>query len=296
MNDTQTKSQKAVKAIYLSIFGNAGLAVLKGFAGFFGHSYALIADAIESTTDIFSSLLILFGIKYSSKPPDENHPYGHGRAEPLITFIVVGFLMASATIIAYNSVQNIRTPHQLPEPYTLIVLALVIFIKEYFYRLMTTKELEIKSASLKADAWHHRSDGITSLAALIGISVALFFGQGYESADDWAALIASAIIFYNSYLIFRPALGEVMDEHLYNDLIIKIKQTAREVAGVIGTEKCYVRKTGLTYHVDLHVIVGGNLTVSEGHYISHTLKDTLQRELPEIANIIIHIEPDKYIK
>src|SRR3989344_4278050 len=121
MNDTQTKSQKAVKAIYLSIFGNAGLAVLKGFAGFFGHSYALIADAIESTTDIFSSLLILFGIKYSSKPPDENHPYGHGRAEPLITFIVVGFLMASATIIAYNSVQNIRTPHQLPEPYTLIV-------------------------------------------------------------------------------------------------------------------------------------------------------------------------------
>ncbi|WP_016989534.1 cation diffusion facilitator family transporter [Flavobacterium sp. ACAM 123] len=288
-----TNEQTAVKATYFSIIGNACLALIKGLAGFFGNSYALIADAIESTTDIFASFLVLFGIKYSNRPADKNHPYGHGRAEPLITFIVVGFLITSATIIAYESISNIRTPHDLPKPWTLLVLGGIIIWKEYSFRLVMRRSVETNSSSLKADAWHHRSDAITSIAAFVGISIALVLGKGYESADDWAALFASGFILFNAYLIFRPALGEIMDEHVYDDLIQKIRIVSDQVEGIIDTEKCFIRKAGMKYHVDLHAIVSATITVKEGHDLAHKLKDKLQKELPELEHVLIHVEPHK---
>ncbi len=288
-----TNEQTAIKATYFSIIGNTCLAIVKGLAGFFGNSYALIADAIESTTDIFASLLVLFGIKYSNKPADENHPYGHGRAEPLITFLVVGFLITTATIIAYESIYNIQTPHELPKKWTLIVLAVIILWKEYSFRLVMKRSKEANSSSLRADAWHHRSDAITSVAALVGISIALFLGKGYEAADDWAALFASGFIMYNSYKIFRPALGEIMDEHLYDDLIDEIRKVSIQVEGVLDTEKCFIRKAGMKYHVDLHATVDANLTVKQGHDIAHLLKDTLRKEIPELGHVLIHIEPNE---
>ncbi len=290
----ESNIQKAIKTSYLSIAGNALLAIVKGLTGIFGNSYALIADAIESTTDVFSSLLVLLGLKYSSKPPDENHPYGHGKAEPLITFAVVGFLVISATVIAYESIEHIRTPHSVPESYTLIVLAGIIIIKEIFYRLVSKKSDETKSTSLKADAWHHRSDAITSFMAFIGISIAIYMGEGYENADDWAALIASGFILYNAYLILRPALGEVMDEHVHDEMIATIREISHKVPGVIETEKCFVRKTGMTFFVDLHITVDGSQTVKEGHDIAHEVKDLLLTESPEITNVLIHVEPDVY--
>lgn len=284
--------QKAIKATYFSIIGNTLLALIKGLAGFFGNSYALIADAIESTTDIFASFLVLFGIKYANRPADKNHPYGHGRAEPLITFLVVGFLIISATIIAYESISNIGTPHELPKPFTLIVLGAIILWKEISFQVVLKKSKETNSSSLKADAWHHRSDAITSVAAFIGISIALYFGKGYESADDWAALLASLFILYNCYKIFRPALGEIMDEHLYHDLEASIKEISKTVNGVLAIEKCFIRKAGMKYHVDLHVMVNGNKSVKEGHDIAHLLKDTLREQLSELGHVLIHIEPD----
>lgn len=288
-----TNERKAIKTVYFSIIGNTCLALTKGLTGFFGNSYALIADAIESTTDIFSSLLVLFGLKYSNRPADKNHPYGHGRAEPLVTFIVVGFLITSATIIAYESIKNIGTSHALPEPYTLVVLAGIIIWKEISYRIVLKKSQETHSSSLKADAWHHRSDAITSVTAFLGISIALIMGKGYESADDWAALVASVFILYNSYLIFRPALGEIMDEHLYDDLIDEIRQVAYTVDGIIDTEKCFIRKAGMTYHVDLHAIVDAHISVKQGHELAHKLKDTLRQEIPVLGHVLIHVEPDK---
>ena len=287
-----TQEQKAIKATYFSIVGNTCLAIIKGLAGFFGNSYALIADAIESTTDIFSSFLVLFGIKYSNKPADENHPYGHGRAEPLVTFIVVGFLITSATIIAYESVINIQRPHELPKSWTLYVLGAIIMWKEFSFRLVMKRSIETNSSSLKADAWHHRSDAITSVAAFIGIAIALILGKGYESADDWAALFASGFILYNSYLIFRPALGEIMDEHLYDDLIDKIRRVSFQVEGIIDTEKCFIRKSGMKFHVDLHAIVDATISVKQGHELAHKLKDTLQTEIAELGHVLIHIEPN----
>lgn len=289
MNNEKT----AINATYFSIAGNTILAIIKGLAGFFGNSYALIADAIESTTDIFSSFLVLFGIKYSNKPADENHPYGHGRAEPLVTFLVVGFLITSATIIAYESILNIGTPHNLPKPWTLIVLIAIIIWKEISFRIVLKKSIITNSSSLRADAWHHRSDAITSVAAFIGISIAIFFGKGYESADDWAALFAACFILYNSYLIFRPALGEIMDEHLYDDLIIEIRKVALTVDGIIATEKCFIRKAGMKYHVDLHAIVDSNISVKVGHELSHQLKDRLHLEIPQLGQVLIHVEPNE---
>ena len=289
-----TNEETAVRATYFSIIGNASLAIIKGFAGFFGNSYALIADAIESTTDIFSSLLVLFGIKYSNKPADDNHPYGHGRAEPLITFLVVGFLITSATIIGYESIKNIGTPHELPKFWTLYVLGIIIIWKEYSFRLVMKRSIESNSSSLRADAWHHRSDAITSIAAFIGISIALLLGKGYESADDWAALFAAGFILYNSYLIFRPALGEIMDEHLYDDLVESIRKVSHQVPGIIDTEKCFIRKAGMKYHVDLHAIVNAAITVKEGHDLAHNLKDTLRQEIPELGHVLIHVEPDTF--
>ena len=286
-----TNEQTAIRITYFSIVGNAVLAIIKGFAGFFGNSYALIADAIESTADIFSSFLVLFGLKYASRPADKNHPYGHGRAEPLITFLVVGFLITSATIIAYESIKNIGTPHELPKIWTLFVLIPLIIWKEISFQLVIQKAKETNSSSLKADAWHHRSDAITSIAALIGISIALYFGKGYETADDWAALFASGFILYNSYKIFRPALGEIMDEHLYDDLVADIRKVSLSCAGVVATEKCFVRKAGMKYHVELHAIVQADITVKFGHEIAHNLKDTLLNEIPQLGHVLIHIEP-----
>jgi cation diffusion facilitator family transporter len=291
-----TSEKIAIKTTCFSILGNICLAIIKGLAGFFGNSYALIADAIESTTDVVASFLVLFGLKYASKPADDNHPYGHGRIEPLITFLVVGFLITSATIIAIQSIKNIRTVQDAPESWTLWVLGAIILWKETSFRFVIKKSKETKSSSLKADAWHHRSDAITSVAAFIGISIALIFGEGFEAADDWAALFAAGFIFYNSYLIFRPALGEIMDEHFYDELIQNIRQVASKVEGVVATEKCFIRKAGMKFHVDLHASVNAHISVKEGHDIAHHLKDTLKKEIPELGHILIHIEPNEHIK
>lgn len=288
---SSTINETAKKASVFSIITNTALACIKWLAGYFGNSYALIADAIESTADILSSALVFLGLKYASKPADEDHPYGHGRIEPLVTFAVVGFLIVSATIIAYESVENIRTPHDPPKSFTLIVLGAIILWKELSYQYVVRKSKETGSTSLKADAWHHRSDAITSVAAFIGITIALVMGEGFEQADDWAALFASGMILYNSYLILKPALGEIMDKNMYDDMIVSIIEKAKEVEGVIDVETCHVRKTGMSYFIDMHIIVDKNITVKEGHDIAHALKRYLKDYNPQIADVLIHVEP-----
>lgn len=281
----------AFNALYLSIGGSLALVLIKATSGYFGHSFALIADAIESTTDILASCIVYLGLRFALKPADENHPYGHGKAEPLVTFLIVLFLICSAAIIIRHSIININTPHQLPHAWTLMVLVFIIGWKETAFRLILKKAESTHSTVLKAEAWHQRSDAFSSLAAFIGISIAVVLGKGYENADDWAALVAAAVILYNSYQIFRPALAELMDEHIYDDFITEIRQKSIEVEGIIDTEKCYIRKSGTQYFVDLHAIVDGNLTVKEGHALSHQLKDYLLDNFPTVQDVLIHIEP-----
>jgi cation diffusion facilitator family transporter len=286
-----SKPNLAIRTVIFSMLTNTFLAAIKFLAGIFGNSYALIADGIESTVDIFSSFLVLIGLKYAERPADENHPYGHGKAEPLITFLVVAFLIISAFTIAWQAILNIQTPHALPASWTLYVLAGIILWKEISYQVVMSRSKKLKSSSLKAEAWHHRADAITSIAAFIGISIAIFGGEGFEVADDYAALVACGFILYNCYGIFRPALGEVMDENNFSELTQEIRDISMKVDGIQGTEKCFIRKAGMTYHVDLHAHVRGDLTVTEGHDIAHKLKDTLRKEIPQLGHVLIHIEP-----
>ncbi len=287
------KSDPIITITLASVGVNILLTIAKWTAGTLGHSFALIADAIESTNDIFSSICVLIGLQVSQKPPDENHPYGHGKAETLATFLAVGFLVASATIIIYHSIYNIRHPHPSPAPFTLIVLGIVIITKETLSRFMFTTSHATHSSALHAEAWHHRSDAITSVAAFVGIAIALILGPAYSAADDWAALVAAGVILFNSYLIFRPALGEIMDEQTHDLLINDIRRIAKTVDGVRHTEKCYVRKTGMVYFVDLHAGVNPSISVLDGHTIAHNLKDAIKLAIPHVRDVLIHIEPDE---
>lgn len=274
---------------------NLTLALVKISTGVVGNSYALIADGIESTTDIFSSLIVMGGLRISSRPPDDNHPYGHGKAESLAGLIVALFLLGAATLIAVQSIREIRTPHHAPEWYTLVVLGGIILVKEWLFRRMFDVGDNMESSALKNDAWHHRSDAITSLATFIGISVALIGGKGYETADDWAALLACSIIVFNGLRLLRNALNEVMDAAAPYDIETQVRHIACGVEGVVEIEKCRVRKSGLGYLMDLHVVVDGTISVQAGHLIGHAVKDCLIEATIPVTDAIIHIEPDEYL-
>ena len=280
----------------IGIVVNTLLALVKGIAGFVGNSYALIADAIESTTDIASSLIVWGGLKISALPPDADHPYGHGKAEPLAATIVALTLIGAAIGIAVQSVREIITPHHAPAPFTLVVLVLVVITKETLFRFVFNVGKSVNSTAVKSDAWHHRSDAITSLAAFVGISVSLIGGSGYESADDWAALFASVIILFNAYRILRPAVNEVMDAAPPATVEIAIRKVARGVHGVIALEKCFIRKMGFSYYVDLHVTVDGKISVRKGHDIARRVREALRQSNPSIAEVLIHIEPSDLLK
>ncbi len=273
---------------------NLVLALIKISTGVIGNSYALIADGIESTTDIFASLIVFGGLRLSTRPPDENHPYGHGKAESLAAMIVALFLIGAAVLIAVQSIREIRAPQSSPAWYTLVVLGMVIVVKELLFRRMHEVGEGLDSSSLRSDAWHHRSDAITSLAAFVGISIALIGGEGFEAADDWAALLACSIIFFNGVRLLRPALNEVMDASPSDDVEARIVETASNVEGVIAIEKCRIRKSGLGYLMDIHVEVNSELTIREGHDIGHAVKDRLlNSELP-INDVTVHVEPGKH--
>jgi len=288
-NNPATKA--ALKTTLTGIIVSLVLAIIKALGGIFGNSYALIADAIESTTDIITSSLLYIGLTWSSKPADKEHPYGHGKAEALIALSITLALVIAAVIIGIESVHNIRTPHKSPKAFTLLILGGVILTKEILYRYVIKTGNEINSGAVKADAFHHRSDAITSGAAFIGITIGLWGGPGYEVADDWAALLAGVIIIINAYIIARPAIGELLDEELEPQLNEQVRKLAAEVPGVEFIEKCYIRKMGLKSHADMHVWVNKNLTVEQGHTIAHAVEDHIQEQLPQFAIINIHVEP-----
>jgi cation diffusion facilitator family transporter len=270
---------------------NLVLALIKISTGVIGNSYALIADGIESTSDIFSSLIVLSGLQISSKPADQSHPYGHGKAESLAALAVAIFLIGAGILIAIQAIREILSPQQAPAWYTLPILAVIIVVKEGLYRKMYSVGTDLDSSSLRSDAWHHRSDAVTSLAAFVGISIALIGGPGYESADDWAALLAVSIIFANGIRLLRPALDEVMDASVSDDIDQQVISIASSVDGVVAIEKSRIRKSGLGYLMDLHVQVDSDISVKDGHAIGHLVKGRLMESSVPITDVVIHIEP-----
>jgi len=270
---------------------NVLLAIVKIVTGILGNSYALIADGIESTSDVVSSLIVWTGLKVSALPADQDHPYGHGKAEPIAGAMVALALLGAALLIAVQSVREILHPHHAPAWFTLPVLVLVIGVKEVLYRVVFKVGDELTSTAVKSDAWHHRSDALTSAAAFCGISIALVGGEGYESADDWAALVACAFIVFNGSRILRAALGEIMDAAVPEQVQADIRGLAASVPGVVRIEKCRARKSGLGLIVEIHVEVDGDLTVRRGHEIGHEVSDHLASSSLSIQHVIVHIEP-----
>jgi cation diffusion facilitator family transporter len=272
---------------------NPILALGKIVAGVLGNSYALVADGIESCADVFSSLVVWKALRVAAQPADADHPYGHGKAESLAGVVVAVGLLLAALLIAAQSILEIITPHHAPAPFTLVVLVVVVATKELLYRYVRRAGDELDSTSLRGDAWHHRSDAFTSVAAFIGISIALIGGNGYESADDWAALAACGFIAYNGVRLLQPALDEVMDASVPRPVEDRVRAIAGAVTGVVAIEKCRVRKSGVRLLTDIHVIVDGDLSVREGHAIAHRVKDALiEGELP-VLDVVVHIEPDR---
>lgn len=270
---------------------NTVLALVKLVAGLVGNAYVLVADAVESIADVFSSLVVLGGLHIASREADEEYPFGYGKAEPLAAAIVALVLIGAAIGISLEAISEIRTPHHAPAPFTLIVLVLVIVTKEVLFRKVDEVGSSTGSTAVKADAWHHRSDAITSAAAFIGISIALIGGDGWESADDWAALFAALIIVVNAVRLMQPAVHDLMDRRPPDALLERIGRAALGADDVRAIEKLKVRKLGVHYAVDLHVQADPAMSLHDAHIVSGKVKTAIRREVPEVSQVLVHMEP-----
>ena len=283
--------QTGARVALLGLGINIVLAAVKILTGIFGNAYVLIADGIESALDVGGSIVIWGGLRFAARPPDETHPYGHGKAEPIAAALVAIGVLAASLGLAIESVREIFTPHHAPAPFTLVVLIGAVVVKEILYRYVVRFGRDVESTAVQTDAWHHRTDAMTSIAAFIGISIALLGGEGWQSADDWAALFACALIAANGYRILSPALHEIMDTAPRGAIVDAVQNAARSVPGVREVEKCLIRKMGLSFYVDLHVGVNGEMSVREGHHIAHAVKRAIQASDNRIADVLVHIEP-----
>jgi cation diffusion facilitator family transporter len=287
----KNRLQRGLRATFLGIAVNVVLGAAKFVAGFFGHSHALIADATESFADIFNSLVVWRGLVVAAAPADEEHPYGHSKAEPLAAAFGAIMLLAAAVWIAVKAFFEIAEPHSSPKWFTLVVLVVVIAVKEGLFRFVIGEGEAIDNSAVKTDAWHHRSDAITSLAAFIGISIAIVGKEKFSWADDAAAIFAALIIGINGWLLLRPALSELMDQAPDHKVIEEIRQLAAVTPGVARVEKCFVRKAGHLFFVEMHVEVDPQMTVLRSHEIAHDVKDKIRHTMPEVSDVLVHIEP-----
>jgi cation diffusion facilitator family transporter len=284
-------TRRGIRAAQAGIVVNTGFAALKLVAGLVGNSYALIADAVESTTDIFSSVIVWGGLRVAGRDPDERYPFGYGKAEPLAAVVVSLMLLTAAGGIAIASVAEIRMPHHAPEPWTLAVLVAVVAGKWALSRAVRTVANDIGSTAVQADASHHLSDAITSAAAFVGISVAVIAGPGFESADDWAALFAAVIITYNGARILRPALHDLMDRMPGPDVVEPVRRAAEGVEGVLATEKLAVRKAGMAYRVTIHVQADPAMSLDAAHVLGGKVKAAIRAAVPKVQSVLVHLEP-----
>lgn len=290
--EIKARLRKGSRIAIAGLAVNFVLGLTKILGGIFGNSDALIADGVESALDVFGSLVVVGGLRLAAAPADHNHPYGHGKAEPLAAFIVAFALIGAAVGLAAGSIREIFHPQNAPAPFTLAILLLVIVIKEILFRIGTRVGTEVGSGAVRADAWHHRSDAITSIAAFLGISIALIGGKGYEAADDYATLAACCVIAWNGLRLLRPAISELMDTVPDSEIEYAVRDAASGIPEVIELDKCYVRKMGVEYYVDLHIRVDGNISVLEGHRIAHKVKNAIRKANRQVVDVLVHVEPE----
>ena len=285
--------RRGIRSAQTGLLINALLVVVKLVAGVVGNAYALVADAIESAADIFSSLVVWGGLRIASREADDESPSGSGKAEAMATAVVALMLLGAALTIVIEAAREIRTPHHTPAPFTLFVLVGVIAVKEILFRRVLAVGEATSRTAVQADAWHHRSDAITSAAAFVGISVALLGGEGWEQADDWAALVAAVVIVVNGLRLLRTAIADLMDRSPSTALLERIAAATAATPDVRNFHKLKVRKVGLVYYVDLHVQADAGMSLHDAHVLSGKVKASIRSQVPEVAGVLIHMEPDE---
>jgi cation diffusion facilitator family transporter len=288
---TAERADKGARLVARGMALNIALALVKVSGGILGRAYALVADGVESLTDVAIAMLMWLGFRWAGRPPDHDHPYGHGKAETVSGLFTALVVLGAGAGIGWHAVREVRNPQQLPQWWTLLILAAVAAAKVIFSRRLTQVSHDTDSTALGAEAWHHLSDAITSAAAFIGISIAVIGGPAYAAADGWAALVASGVIAFNGIKIFRKALNELMDIAVPDELEYGVRSIAARVPGVASLDKCRVRKSGLSYLVDIQIRVAGDLSVREGHGIAHLVKDTLLASRYRVSDVTVHVEP-----
>ncbi|MGV3707367.1 MAG: cation diffusion facilitator family transporter [Gemmatimonas sp.] len=284
-------SQRAIRLARIGLAVNAALTLIKLVAGIVGNAYALVADAVESSVDIFGSLAVWLGLRIASRDPDERYPFGYGRAEALAAAAVSVMLLGAAVGIAITAALEIRTPHSTPAPYTLAVLVFVIVVKWALFLKVKAASDATGSVAVEADAWHHVSDAITSGAAFVGIGLALLGGEGWEVADDWAAMLAAAVIGFNGYKMMRDALRNLMDRAPSSGLLDEVSQAALATSGVLAIEKLKVRRYGMELYIDIHVQADPALSLHDAHILSGRVKSSIRAAVPAATGVLIHMEP-----
>ena len=282
---------RGIRLAQLGLLANGILALVKLVAGVLGNSYALIADAVESIADLFSSLIVWGGLRVASRDADDRYPFGYGKAEAISAMVVGLMLLAAACGIALQAVREIVEPHRAPAPFTLVVLVVVVAVKSALFRLVNRTARSSGSPAVAADAWHHRADAISSAAAFIGISIAVLGGPGWETADAWAALVASALILYNGLGIMRPSVQELMDRSPSEEMLREVDAAAHAVEGVLATEKLKARKSGTRYLLEVHVQAEPSLSLHEAHILSGKVKRAIRSAVPSVQDVLVHMEP-----
>lgn len=285
----------AMRAAGLGLAINLLLGIVKLIGGLVGQSFALISDAVNSLGDVVTSLVVLFAMRVAQQPPDDEHPYGHTRAEAIAGSNLALLVIVSALLVGWEAVQRIATPHDLPPVWTLWIAASNVLIKEGLYRYKRSVGLRTGSSALMANAWDHRSDAFCSLAVLIGLGIVRWGGPAWIGADEVAALVVVAAIVWSGAKLFRSSSSELMDSQADEQFVREIRRVAESIPDVRAVETLWVRKSGLEYFADIHIEVDGHLTVDEGHRIGHAVKDRLVGEFIHLRDVLVHLEPYPHI-
>ena len=267
------------------------LAVVKIVIGAAGGSTSVVADGLESAGDVFASGFVLLGLTIAAKPADENHPYGHGRVEILTGLLIGLILLAGGVGISWRSLGKVAEIHAPPAVFVIWPLVASAVIKSVLSGLKFHFGKKIHSAALVADAWNDSVDILSGLVALIAVVLSLYDPSRFLAADHYGGFAVGIIVIFTGLRVARDTAFQLMDTMPDENLMNTIREVALRVPGVRGVEKCYARKTGLTYHVDLHLEVDPNLTVRESHNIATEVRVHLKDSLEWVADVLVHVEP-----
>lgn len=275
----------------LGLVVNLALGIVKLVGGLVGSSFALVSDAVNSLGDALTSVVVTGALWYAQRPADEEHPYGHTRAEAVAASNIALVIIISALFVGWQALARITGEHDLPPVWTLWIAGANVVIKEGLYRYKRRVGRQTGSAAIVANAWDHRSDALCSLAVFVGLSVVRWAGPGYMWADEAAALFVVVAILISGIKLFRTSTSELLDPQADAKLVQQIRSTAEETPGVRQVEKLWVRKTGMEYLADIHIQVDAQLTVDEGHRIGHQVKDRLVEKFASLRDVLVHLEP-----